>query len=36
MLLLFARLVLATRDFKEPNFIQCVCFDPKGEFISEF
>ena len=21
------------RDFKEPNYIQCVAFDPRGEFI---
>ena len=27
---------MATREFGEHNFIQCVCFDPKGEFLSEF
>ena len=30
------RTVLGSREFSEPNYIQCVCFDPKGEFISEF
>lgn len=25
---------MSTREFGEPNFVQCVCFDPKGEFIS--
>ncbi len=29
------RLVLASRDFGEPNYVQCVAFDPKGEFISK-
>ena len=31
----YSRVVLATRVFGEPNFIQCVCFDSKGEYISE-
>ena len=26
---------LAVRDFGEPNYVQCVTFDPKGEFIGE-
>lgn len=31
----YFRVVLATRVFGEPNFIQCVCFDSKGEYISK-
>ena len=26
---------LAVRDFGEPNYVQCVTFDSKGEFVGE-
>ena len=32
-LLCNCREVLAVRDFGEPNYIQCITFDPKGCFI---
>ena len=26
---------MSSREFGEPNYIQCLCFDPKGEFIGK-